>query len=1119
MRKITLFLVVAGLFGWQAEWNHIKDNLLDNEVEGKAIYVLEKSLPKGEGISSWRSSYKVPFDSYIFFIDDYPDANWEHPARLVFARGNRLEVIEVLAPPNILHEMIELTTRPDQPKALRTVNTAFRPKGTQDIDNAWAVLISGGGSVGSNYPRYYNDTRFIYETLLSYGYDEDKIYILFADGTDPAIDQSGGVNSDPDLDGDGDWDIGYSCTISNLDLVFDELADMLGPFDQLFIYSTDHGGGGGAGDDDVYLVGWGENIDDSVFAGMLSDIECGRMVITMEQCFSGGFIDDLAANNRIIATACRFDQVSWGGVTDSRYDEFVYHWTCAVNGGTPEGVAVDSDGDGDGLVSMEEAFLYAETHDLADEEPQYSSMPDFLGSCTFLYGLLTDAPFLVTSGYTSGDLTGDMDDNLDPGESSWLFPRLMNYGSDASSLTLSLHSEELSIIDSIIVVTSILNLDSLHTTGDTWGVVLPEDARVGDSYDLSFLVWDSTGAAIDTFAFELTIPKPELRLTSMSFRDEFGGEFIDPGEIGDLGLTIENVSLQEGIEISLNLSSPASDVILYDDHIEIEELSGMSIEIPMETFRLGLSESAEAFSIVPMKMVITTSRGYVDTVDWSMQASGEYVHPHTMNEDYWLATGDWRIVDYRSISGLGAWYAGAELEHRYTDGMHATLTTAYKVALPPQPVLIYSEFLAMEPGYDQVFVEYSIDGDTWEELLSREIYMPPWRSRVVDLSVIPASAAYFRFRQVTDSYVRTEGWYIDQISILSDPNKGLFGGHHVQRAVKAGDEVEFRVTWYSSDGQDPELPILYIDDIAYAMEYVTGHNNSGAIYSANVAISDSVNYYFDFDGLTTELLSGPSVNSPIWSLDFSDDNHGLLHGGDLDQWEWGFTEDFGNVWGTDLDGEYDPAMSSYLRIPLPDLSEMENPVLYLRHWYSLNDIPSNVALYGAGNVKIKGSGGWTILMPERGYDCVASISNLRIPAEDGFGGDSRAFWQTDYFPISSEGDSIRLDVGGRESSDGDLGWYISEIGIISSGESNIAEGSLPPKLVLEAYPNPFNSRLNISTPGYGRLSIFDLKGRMVFSRGIDGHILWDAQGLSSGIYLLRFTDENGALERRVLLIQ
>jgi len=63
------------------------------------------------------------------------------------------------------------------------------------------------------------------------------------------------------------------------------------------------------------------------------------------------------------------------------YDTFVYWWTAAVAGRTPEGVVVHADSNGDGLISMKEAFTFAQTNDHETETPQYVSTPVGLGTC------------------------------------------------------------------------------------------------------------------------------------------------------------------------------------------------------------------------------------------------------------------------------------------------------------------------------------------------------------------------------------------------------------------------------------------------------------------------------------------------------------------------------------------------------------------------------------------------------------------------------------------------------------------------------------------------------------------------------------------------------------------
>jgi hypothetical protein len=71
---------------------------------------------------------------------------------------------------------------------------------------------------------------------------------------------------------------------------------------------------------------------------------------------------------------------------DNLYSEFTYHWISAVAGETPEGIIINADSNGDGFISMSEAFHYAENHDTRPETPQYKSTPLSLGAYLALQG-------------------------------------------------------------------------------------------------------------------------------------------------------------------------------------------------------------------------------------------------------------------------------------------------------------------------------------------------------------------------------------------------------------------------------------------------------------------------------------------------------------------------------------------------------------------------------------------------------------------------------------------------------------------------------------------------------------------------------------------------------------
>jgi len=254
-----------------------------------------------------------------------------------------------------------------------------------NFGHKYAVIIAGGGDRLHNYARYWNDIMFMYSALqVKYGYTDAEIYVLYANGAPPT------AANCPDP-GNASWAqytnrIDFAATSANLSSVFNTLSSSMGSNDFLFVFTTDHGNNQTAGH--ASLVLWGEMIQDNVFAGSnyLGKITSYyREVIVMEQCYSGGFIDDLTNVKRVIMTACTATQLSWPCDTEGQYDEFAYHWISAVNGATPSGTQVNADANSDGIVTAREAYNYAQSHDsqTARETPQYND-PGNIGDRTLL---------------------------------------------------------------------------------------------------------------------------------------------------------------------------------------------------------------------------------------------------------------------------------------------------------------------------------------------------------------------------------------------------------------------------------------------------------------------------------------------------------------------------------------------------------------------------------------------------------------------------------------------------------------------------------------------------------------------------------------------------------------
>ncbi len=290
----------------------------------------------------------------------------------------------------------------------------------------WAILFSGGINAKNNHTRYWNDLKFMYTTLVNeYGFTDQTIAVLYADGK--ALDT--------------DMPVHYAGTEANLQTVFNLLRQNSTSDDLVFIFTTNHGGGfyksepwphlysgqtdtsgdegsenlkesnygkdfNGDGDTvdvvswDEVLNGWGAPILDDTLTTMMQGLSFDRMVVVMEQCFSAGLIGDISRSggNIVLMSAAGEYEPSWSMPPSNNYNEFSYHFTCAINGATPTGASVNADSNGDGRVSMVEAFNYARSKDTASETPWYEdngngiphsgAMPSggegALGSNTFL---------------------------------------------------------------------------------------------------------------------------------------------------------------------------------------------------------------------------------------------------------------------------------------------------------------------------------------------------------------------------------------------------------------------------------------------------------------------------------------------------------------------------------------------------------------------------------------------------------------------------------------------------------------------------------------------------------------------------------------------------------------
>ncbi len=248
-----------------------------------------------------------------------------------------------------------------------------------------AVLITGDLAENFWGECFWNDTVWMYKTLLANGYTPADIFVLYGDGNDYA--SANPTYRHPTRVTD------YAATNGNVFMVFDGLKNgdaargipKLDSNDTLFVWTFDHGGRSGS---ESTLCLRDGAMGASAFSTRLNAVTYARRAVFMQQCFSGGFIDPLKNAKTFISTAARPDQVAYPADTENEtfggrpysHGEYNYWITSALNRLTPTGAGVNADANADAWVSMAEMHAWEAAHKSTSETPQSNDMGGVGGS-------------------------------------------------------------------------------------------------------------------------------------------------------------------------------------------------------------------------------------------------------------------------------------------------------------------------------------------------------------------------------------------------------------------------------------------------------------------------------------------------------------------------------------------------------------------------------------------------------------------------------------------------------------------------------------------------------------------------------------------------------------------
>lgn len=229
----------------------------------------------------------------------------------------------------------------------------------------YAVLISANKTTADDVPihsEWWYDLMLQYKALKDAGFDDDKIVVLYGDGTDFATARA---------PYDAKKVFGHSITSmavskANVQKALADLGAKVTDKDYLYVWWMGHGGGGGPSGCSLSMVisNTGEIVTDAEFATYVAAVpKYKKRSIAVMTCHSGGIVDQFAAaGGRTVALAsstCAQNSYDAPSTCDGAvHAEFNYVMPNGLRRRDWCNAPVASDKNADGLVSWLEAHQY-----------------------------------------------------------------------------------------------------------------------------------------------------------------------------------------------------------------------------------------------------------------------------------------------------------------------------------------------------------------------------------------------------------------------------------------------------------------------------------------------------------------------------------------------------------------------------------------------------------------------------------------------------------------------------------------------------------------------------------------------------------------------------------------
>jgi len=278
------------------------------------------------------------------------------------------------------------------------------------------------------------------------------------------------------------------------------------------------------------------------------------------------------------------------------------------------------------------------------------------------------------------------------------------------------------------------------------------------------------------------VPLAQIMLYSNKYMSMIAGAFVNPvaqkfnnenytaGESGNLKIVFKNKGLEEAANTKIILTPVSGNLSIPVQQYSYPLLTSFAQDSSVFDFIIGSNVPANTALSALLTIKTDTSTIYSKKV-YILVGPGNTVLSDNAESSFgnWTTNQGWALTTSQSNSPTHS-FTDSPLGNYADDADNSmTLATAINIASAQSLFLSFNHKYATEPGYDFCNVEVSTGNNTWQKVRSYSGIQNLWTAHSIDLTSFAEGASQIkvRFRLSSDGFLNDDGWYVDDVKIIS----------------------------------------------------------------------------------------------------------------------------------------------------------------------------------------------------------------------------------------------------------------------------------------------------------------------------------------------------------------